>query len=194
MKEHEINKENYFIKAWYIDESLCDKFVNFYKSNPEMGNAGSLGSPPKVIKEKKDSIDCFLSDFPFKEEYYLNLQRCVDLYIEKFKWCNESDPWTVIEEVNFQHYLPGGGYHQWHCERSAAAYPFCTRHLVFMTYLNDVTEDGETEWHYQKIKIKPEKGLTVIWPVDWTHTHRGIKSETQHKYILTGWFNFFERT
>jgi hypothetical protein len=59
-----------------------------------------------------------------------------------------------------------------------------------MTYLNDVTDAGETEFFYQKIKMKPEKGLTLIWPADWTFTHRGIASPTQEKTIITGWFNF----
>ena len=45
-----------------------------------------------------------------------------------------------------------------------------------MTYLNDVNDYGETEFYYQKLKIKPEKGKTVIWCADWTHTHRGISS------------------
>ena len=57
-----------------------------------------------------------------------------------------------------------------------------------MTYLNDVTDGGETEFMYQKLKIKPKKGLTLIWPADWTHTHRGIPSMTQVKYIATGWY------
>ena len=41
----------------------------------------------------------------------------------------------------------------------------------------------------QPIKIKPKKGLSVIWPADFTYTHRGIPSPTQEKYIATGWFH-----
>jgi hypothetical protein len=62
-----------------------------------------------------------------------------------------------------------------------------------MTYLNDVDEAGETEFLYQEIKFKPKKGLTLIWPADWTHTHRGIPSLSEEKYIITGWFNFVDR-
>ena len=29
----------------------------------------------------------------------------------------------------------------------------------------------------------------VIFPAAFTHTHRGQKSETEEKYITTGWFN-----
>ena len=59
-----------------------------------------------------------------------------------------------------------------------------------MTYLNDVTDGGETEFFHQNLKITPEKGLTLIWGADWTFTHRGIPSPSQEKYIATGWFSF----
>jgi hypothetical protein len=59
-----------------------------------------------------------------------------------------------------------------------------------MTYLNTVTDEGETEFYHQKIKIRPEKGLTLIWGSDWTFLHRGIPSKSQEKFIITGWFNY----
>jgi hypothetical protein len=68
--------------------------------------------------------------------------------------------------------------------------PAAARHLVFMTYLNDVTDAGGTEFLYQGITVQPRKGLTLIWPADWTHHHRGVVSPTQEKYIITGWFSF----
>ena len=61
-----------------------------------------------------------------------------------------------------------------------------------MTYLNDVTDQGETEWLHQNLKIKPKKGLTIFWPTDWTFVHRGITSPSQEKYIATGWYNYIE--
>ena len=59
-----------------------------------------------------------------------------------------------------------------------------------MTYLNDV-KAGETGFLYQKLKIKPKKGLTLVWPAIWTHTHKGhiVKSD---KYIITGYYNYNE--
>ena len=60
-----------------------------------------------------------------------------------------------------------------------------------MTYLNDVIKiGGETEWYYQNYKVKPKRGLTVIWPTDFTHTHRGIPTVEEKKYIFTGWYVF----
>ena len=85
-----------------------------------------------------------------------------------------------------QHYKPKGGYHRYHFERSADFKPISTRHLVFMTYLNTVTDKGGTEFYHQEMTTNAIEGNTVIWSSDWTHTHRGVPSPTQDKYIITG--------
>ena len=33
----------------------------------------------------------------------------------------------------------------------------------------------------------------VIWPAYWTHEHHGLMSETQTKYIATGWYDFVNK-
>ena len=96
-----------------------------------------------------------------------------------------------IDEVyNIQHYEKGEGFYSYHCERMSQMPPQILRSLVFMTYLNDV-EDGGTEFLYQKCEVKARKGLTLIWPADWTHTHKGIISQTKEKTIITGWIKLF---
>jgi prolyl 4-hydroxylase len=59
-----------------------------------------------------------------------------------------------------------------------------------MTYLNGVDDEGGTDFYYQRLRMRAKKGATLIWPVDWTHMHRGVVSPTQEKYIVTGWFSF----
>ena len=54
----------------------------------------------------------------------------------------------------------------------------------------DIDDGGGTEFKLQKMKVKAEKGKTIIWPSDWTHTHRGIVSPSKEKYIVTGWWSF----
>ena len=56
-----------------------------------------------------------------------------------------------------------------------------------MLYLNSVTEGGETEFLYQKRRIKPQQGRLVIFPAGFTHTHRGNPPLSGDKYILTSW-------
>jgi hypothetical protein len=184
-----------FIGAWYFEDlTVCDEIISHFKLNPNKSLGKQYVPAVKqlsVIPEIKDSIDCvFEKETELFQRYIKNLQCIVHEYIKKFPWCDQYDPWTIAETVNIQYYKPGAGYHGWHTERSTATSPNSSRHLVFMTYLNDVEDSGETEFINQKIKIKPRKGLTLIWPADWTYTHRGITSLTQEKYIVTGWFSF----
>ena len=63
------------------------------------------------------------------------------------------------------------------------------RVMVWMIYLNTVTQDGGTYFTNYDKKINAVQGRLVIWPAYWTHTHRGIISEKETKYIATGWFD-----
>jgi hypothetical protein len=96
-----------------------------------------------------------------------------------------------MTDYNLQYYEPNQGFKEWHYENTGSLNSF-HRHLVFMTYLNDV-ENGGTEFQdYPNIQDHAEQGLTLIWPAGWTHTHRGIISNKSEKYILTGWYSFEE--
>jgi len=193
-------ENNSFIELGYLENpAICDLLINLHKQSDSKGPPYFVanGVNVKCDPSKKDSTDFTVYDHNEYEEikvYIEQLQVLVEKYIEKYKYCNSGNPWAIIEPINIQHYAPGQGYHAWHYERTTNDVPYATRHLVFMTYLNDVTDAGETEWFYQNLKIQPRKGLTVLWPVDWTHTHRGVTSPTQEKYIITGWFNYMDST
>jgi prolyl 4-hydroxylase len=186
-----------FIKCWYIENiSLCDQIIEYHKnSNKKSLGAAHDDASNKLIIDKsiKESVDVELDlDTDLREKYIIELTQISKKYIECFPYCSWSIPWGLVEKINIQYYSPGGGFKVWHCERSNGSYPASIRHLVFMTYLNDVEDEGETEFFHQQLKIKSRKGLTVIWPADWTYTHRGIPSPTEEKYIITGWLSFLD--
>ena len=76
-------------------------------------------------------------------------------------------------------------YSTWHSENSS--FDSAERAFVYMLYLNDDFEGGETEFKYQMHKEKPKTGKLVIWPPGYTHTHRGAMLTSGVKYIATGW-------
>ena len=122
--------------------------------------------------------------------YFSELDIIVKKYVTKYKI--HSDFKTCFGN-NLQYYEPGGGYKVWHNERDEFGSShdlICSRGLVYMTFLNTVTDGGGTEFYWQNLKINAVKGLTLIWPTDFTHTHRGIVSPTQEKYIATGWYRY----
>jgi hypothetical protein len=195
MKAHSVNDLDNFIGGWYINPDLCDKLINYYEKNPNKykgfvgERAEGLGA---VNEESKKSTEVVL-DLTGKNElcnvYAKQLQEVLDKYFEKYPWSNGYGKFKIVSNVAIQHYKPNEGFYVWHTERTGAS-KVASRHLVFMTYLNDV-DNGGTEFHHQKLITQAEKGLTLIWPADWTFTHRGVISSDQHKYIITGWFEYY---
>lgn len=194
LRELEVSDFENFIGAWFLSNTnICDHLIKYFESSTEKrpGVIGSENDTLKIDQNIKKSTDLSLSDDdnPIRHRYEQLLQEVVDSYRKKYIYSDLVDKWSVIE-LNIQKYNPGDGFYGWHSERTTGYGPAVRRHLTFMTYLNDVSDQGETEFFYQKLKIRPQKGLTLIWPVDWTHTHRGITSPTQVKYIITGWYYY----
>ena len=182
-----------FIYQFNIDKNICDKFIEHHCNNKNKKFGMITGGT--IDKNIKDSIDISIypnSELSFVKDYYKELEKGLLQYYDLYFILKEKISVYTKEPFIIQKYPLGGGFKTWHFERSDLEEPIISRTLVFMTYLNDIDDQGETEWYFQKIKIKPKKGLSVIWPADWTHTHRGIPSPSQEKYIATGWFNMIK--
>jgi|TARA_R110002020_G_scaffold59151_1_gene161568 hypothetical protein len=185
-----------FIHQFTINDlSICDKLIDYHKNNIEYKKEGmtqNASGKIQINKDIKDSIDVTFwakSQNKVIQDYFQEIQKGLNKYIEKYQALRLIPSMKILDSNVIQYYPPNGGFKTWHYERMGANYPQVSRILVYMTYLNDVTDEGETEWGYQNIKIQPKKGLSVIWPADFTHMHKGIPSKTQEKYITTGWFN-----
>ena len=191
LKQHNFPYDS-FIGGWYIPEHICDGMLDYYyqKSNDiTPGVVGNLQDDNDPVKpDVKDSLDLFIEPNDNSSEckaYVSYLLSCLQNYVNYYEYANKICEYGLNVGYNMQRYKKGGGFKTWDFERSHMT--SMSRVLVFMTYLNDV-EDCCTEFYYQKLKTKAKKGLTLIWPPDFTHTHRGIISHTKEKYIVTGWF------
>jgi hypothetical protein len=187
-KEYKLPKEN-FIAGWFIPNKICDNLISYFNTNKDKTIEGHYTSQNKKITNKKvkDSIDLGLQNNVDKEvvDYRIALQTVLDLYVKKYPEVNRYDRFNV-ENLCIQHYPKKGGYKVWHFERGSKLN--AKRVLVFMTYLNNV-KDGGTYFKYQKTLTPAKKGLTLIWPPDFTHIHKG-QITNKEKTITTGWFGF----
>ncbi len=102
------------------------------------------------------------------------------------------------DDINMQFYEAGkGGYPHWHSEQfpdpnrddNASLH----RVLLWLIYLNDVEDGGETQFIYQQASIKPKTGSLVLAPCGFTHTHRGVTPQSNHKYVLASWVKYLPR-
>lgn len=187
-------------------DGYCQHLINEFERLEKMGVGSNRQKFEGTPKHVKDDHQIFmnlrshnLESFKWVDDvekcwdpsdlFFEGLQKCYDDYSNRYSVIRDSGEIRATV-MKMQRTGPGGGYHIWHGEQGPG--PQANRCVVYMLYLNSLDgEGGETEFLYQKMRIKPEENLMLIWPASYTHAHRGnpVLGET-HKYIVTGWFYY----
>ncbi len=185
-----------FIGAWTIDPlSICDELISHFELNPSKQKRGKVTS--RVSQDQKNSTDMTISPKEINMEgneifkrYFDSLFSCYQDYIIQWPFLKTFAGNLHVSNFNIQRYQCGQHFQHTHTERSSLS----TLHRVFawMTYLNDVeiTQGGSTYFNHYDLEVQPKKGLTLIWPSEWTHAHKGNVLDAGSKYIITGWMHF----
>ena len=184
----------HFIGSWVIEPvSLCNDLVAFFEAHPENHAQGKIAGG--LNPESKKSLDLTIrprelqqADHRPVRTYLEGLFACHQDYLRQWPFLQQVLPRAHIGSFNIQRYEPGGHFLKVHSERTTVA----TSHrvLAWMTYLNDVSSGGSTEFTHQGLIVQPRCGHTLIWPAEWTHAHRANTLDSGLKYIVTGWMYF----
>jgi len=166
-------------------QTIIDEFESVYEKSPHTLKSHEMSRYGGEFNRKDYAL--FANDGLYKTQDIINpaLQKCIDLYIKEYFILNQVKASSL--EIKVQKTPPRGGYHVWHCE--SQTFTTCRRVLAWMFYLNSFPDgEGETEFLWQGVRVKPQAGRYVMWPAAWTHTHRGNPVYSQSKYIVTGWY------
>jgi len=196
MKRSTLNIQNLnpnFIGSWQIDSSLCDDIVTYFENNKLKQTQG--GTSEGIDLNIKDRQDIAINPKDLKDaenkilrRYFQNLFDCYKDYNLQWPFLASIVNNLEIGSFNIGKYKPGQHFQKIHCERTSLN--TLHRLFAFMTYLNDVDEGGSTYFTHYGLDIKPKKGLTLLWPAEWTHAHKGNVLKSGLKYIITGWLTF----
>jgi len=205
---YELREDHIGIFDNFFNPDLLDQYIryfDFYSSFKyyEMEEGPSPDIKKKYVynrstqKIKDTNIDTITSTFWTRDYMDVSMvshefvntffDEIYPIYTDKYFVLGASSRHSIFE-VKVQKTLPCEGYHVWHHEKDA----FRTRNrlMAFILYLNDVEEGGETEFLFQKFRMKPKKNRLILWPAGYTHTHRGNPPLSGEKYIATGWVEF----
>ena len=184
-------KENTFIfeQKNALPDALCDDMIRRFEEHTNDQYQGRIGQGAAQDSNVKKTTDLVVSGKEHWKDVDNNLFRSMGLAIKEFR---EAYPYFKgpFKDMGYgiQRYNQGEYYH-WHID--GGSHDFSQRQLVALWYLNDVPgPGGETEFLFQNIKIKPEKGKLILFPPFWTHEHRAVTLNEGVKYIATTWIVF----
>ncbi len=170
-----------------LSKATCQAMIQQFEAHPEQQVEGRIGQGAHTEPTVKRSIDLRISG---RAEWRAH-DNCLNQSLSHaLGLLGELHPFFRTNRLhdigyNLQRTGPGGYYH-WHLDSGPGA--FSKRQLVAIWYLNDApAAGGETEFHFQKIRIQPKCGMLLLFPPFWTHLHRGVEVTDGVKYIATTW-------
>lgn len=178
-------------------DKFCDDLIEYFEWCQKNNRTFSRPEDERIKKDDSTSLNPVnTQEISFS---YPNIQgfigefndkfwnQCYKEYIANYSVLADYEKHTIYT-YKLQKTLPAGGYHIWHSEDGAKNFAFRTG--VYILYLNDVEEGGETEFLYQQMRVAPKKGRLVIFPPNYPWAHRGNPPLSGVKYIMTGWTEY----
>ena len=176
-----------FVSEKRLDGDFCKHCIEKFKEDDRKYQGITGGGVLLNIKQSTDLRISGIDDW--KEEDNVFYESFKDTYELYEKWLSDnitpqyanSCLTGTIEDTGYQiqETLPGGFYH-YHNDG------MLNRLLTIIWYLNDIHEDGYTEF-FSGLKIQPEEGKIMMFPALWPWVHRGVAPRSEKKYICTGW-------
>ena len=177
----------------YLDEKMCNEVIKHFENQKKLNKTLKRSQYHSVDVTKYNDEALLLNGETLEiwkgalSTLMINFEQALREYLKE----TQILTFTGVGDLNFttvkiQKTKPAQGYHAWHIEKNGHSEMF-NRVLAYTIYLNDVEEAGETEFLFQKRRVKPKMGRIAIWPSGFPYVHRGNPPLEGEKYIITSW-------
>jgi prolyl 4-hydroxylase len=187
----DMNDLKHYIRVYdnNLDASLCQKMIGsfhglekFQHRNGRGIRAGLEGSAWAELNVTRLSDDVFLN--MFRQTIYAALAR----YNSDIGLTLALPNSTKFSDLIMKRYRPDGqDRFQLHFD---AINHVANRYLVFLWYLNDVAEGGETRFPQIGHSVESRSGRLLMFPPYWMYQHEGLPPRSGDKYILSTYLLF----
>ena len=170
-----------------LDSKTCQEMIERFEKHPDQQYKGRIGQDAVPEPSIKRSVDLRISGRSDWLDIDRQLQQSLSHGLGLLAGLH---PFFSANRLNDTGYnmqkTSAGEFYHWHVDGGPGE--FSKRQLVAIWYLNSAPENGgETEFFFQKLSVKPEQGMLLLFPPFWTHLHRGNMVGAGIKYIATTW-------
>jgi hypothetical protein len=129
-----------------------------------------------------------LADASFEALFRQQTLQYLDRYNEQARMTLPIPPRNRLENLRIKRYLADRD-DQFQPHFDALDYT-CNRYMVFLWYLNDVAEGGQTEFCDLDLRVDARAGRLLMFPPYWMYQHAGLPPRSGDKYIISTYMLF----
>lgn len=172
-----------------LPRSLCERMIESFGALQRFQRPNGEGQRTGLEESRWTELDIGpLSDAGFRTMLLENMHAHLARYVEAVGLTIPVPPTDHTSELIIKRYRPGGDDRfQPHFDSLGDV---SNRYLVFLWYLNDVAEGGETSFVDLGMDVKPQAGRLLMFPPYWMFQHAGRAPVSNDKYILSTYFLF----
>jgi len=173
----------------------CDEMIAMYEENIDKSVSNKIFHSEKFNYDNSSWHEMNMEYPPYKDKYDVMIKQRNELMFNQYKE-KFADNYFFRFPHNYHYSGPrikkyetnGTDQFDWHADTNARE--VADRFLVFLYYLNDVPEGGETIIATQDertIAVKPKKGSVLVFPPYWMFTHCAAPPISNPKYIISSY-------
>ncbi|HET9835396.1 MAG TPA: 2OG-Fe(II) oxygenase [Rhodanobacteraceae bacterium] len=177
---------------WY-DEALppvfCAELINAFHASAQQHVKREPGWRSGLDDSAWTELDITpLADEAFKGFFFRQIDEFLARYNAEVGLSIPVPGSARLAEFRMKRYRPGADEKfQLHFD---SINEVADRYLVFLWYLNDVAEGGETEFPDLQVKVAARAGRLLMFPPYWMYQHTGLPPRSGDKYILSTYMLF----
>jgi hypothetical protein len=167
-----------------LPAAFCEQLIASFQQTADRHIVRSPGWRAGLDASSWTELDVSaLADEAFLGYFYKQIDDYLAAYNQRLGLSIPVPPSPQISPMRIKRYVAGSGEaFQPHFD---AIYEVANRYLVFLWYLNDVAEGGETEFCDLGITVPARAGKLLMFPPYWMYQHAGRPPLSNDKYILS---------
>ena len=169
-----------------VSKEWCNKVIDLFEQSKKDTFDNDRKSFTELNIEGKEEFK------DIKETYIRVLRQNLQHFMKEVNIENHHFPPIIdMENIRIKKYTDNGkDVFKNHVDFLRSQGPSSKRFLVFIMYLSDVEEGGETSIPRYNIKCKPKAGRLLMFPPFWTHPHQGEKVIKGTKYQIMTYLHY----
>jgi prolyl 4-hydroxylase len=172
-----------------LDRGFCDQLISQFEDMKSQWYRGGSAQSPSLGDSAWNELNIStMADDAFKGFFLSKIESYLSKYNEMLNLTRPVPLRPRYEDLRIKKYSRAAAdKFQPHFD-ATDIHPL--RYLVFLWYLNDVAEGGETEFCDLGVRVQARAGRLLMFPPYWMYQHAGLPPRTNDKYILSTYLLF----